>query len=128
MTVSAQVNPTWGLDRIDQLDLPLDNSYDPSSTGSGVVVYIVDTGIRATHSDYSSRVASGYDAVDNDNNPEDCHGHGTHVAGTAVGTTYGVAKDAIVQDQAPLQVSSPDWIGFEPTTIQTIRGSQPLPT
>ncbi|MDC1474764.1 S8 family serine peptidase, partial [Candidatus Nanopelagicales bacterium] len=96
VTVSNQANPTWGIDRVDQRDLPLDNSYDPYGTGSGVVVYIVDTGIRASHNEYSSRVAAGTDTVDNDSIPEDCHGHGTHVAGTAVGTQYGVAKGATV--------------------------------
>ena len=96
VSISAQSNPPWGLDRVDQRDRPLDSAYDPSSTGAGTVVYIVDTGIRATHNDYASRVAPGFDSVDNDADPEDCHGHGTHVAGTSVGTTYGVAKEATV--------------------------------
>ena len=59
-------------------------------------MYVVDTGLRATHEDFAGRVASGYDVVDDDYNPDDCQGHGTHVAGTAVGTKFGVAKEATV--------------------------------
>ena len=94
--VDTQNNATWGLDRLDQQDLPLNQTYNYNYSGNGVHVYIVDTGINANHSEFSNRVGSGYDAVDNDSNPNDCQGHGTHVAGTTAGTTFGVAKDATV--------------------------------
>jgi aqualysin 1 len=89
----VQLNvPTWGLDRIDQQQLPLDTSYNYESNGSGVHAYIIDTGIRATHSDFGGRASVAYDAVGDGQNGFDCHGHGTHVAGTIGSTTYGVAK------------------------------------
>ncbi|MFJ4830244.1 S8 family peptidase [Streptomyces sp. NPDC088747] len=87
--------PSWGLDRIDQKTLPLNNSYTyPDSAGTGVTAYIIDTGVRITHGDFGGRASYGYDAVDNDNTAQDGNGHGTHVAGTVAGTAYGVAKKA----------------------------------
>jgi subtilisin family serine protease len=84
------IDVTWGLDRIDQRNLPLNNVYSPNGNGSGVHAYIIDTGIRATHSEFSGRVGNGADYIDG-GAPDDCNGHGTHVAGTVGGTTYGVA-------------------------------------
>ncbi|MFJ9338016.1 S8 family peptidase [Streptomyces sp. NPDC101733] len=85
--------PSWGLDRIDQRALPLNQSYTyPDGAGAGVTAYIIDTGVRTTHQDLGGRASDGYDAIDNDNTAQDGHGHGTHVAGTVGGTTYGVAK------------------------------------
>ncbi|MBT2481292.1 S8 family peptidase [Streptomyces sp. ISL-94] len=87
--------PSWGLDRIDQRPLPLDNSYTyPDKAGEGVTAYIIDTGVRITHTDFGGRASYGYDAIDNDNTAQDGHGHGTHVAGTVAGGSYGVAKKA----------------------------------
>ncbi|WP_318209019.1 MULTISPECIES: S8 family peptidase [unclassified Streptomyces] len=87
--------PSWGLDRIDQKALPLNQSYTyPDTAGQGVTAYIIDTGVRISHSDFGGRAFNGYDAIDNDNVAQDGHGHGTHVAGTVAGTSYGVAKKA----------------------------------
>ncbi|AWK11219.1 serine protease [Streptomyces spongiicola] len=89
--------PSWGLDRIDQRALPLNQSYTyPDSAGDGVTAYIIDTGVRITHSDFGGRASYGYDAVDNDNTAQDGNGHGTHVAATVAGGSYGVAKKAKV--------------------------------
>jgi len=87
-----QSSPSWGLDRIDQRGLPLDSIYSYEQTGAGVTAYIIDSGIRRTHTEFSGRVGTGFGAVNDGNGTDDCHGHGTHVAGTVGGTTYGVAK------------------------------------
>lgn len=84
--------PSWGLDRVDQRDLPVDKKYTYESAASNVSAYIVDTGIRMSHRDFGGRAVSGYDFVDNDSNASDCQGHGTHVSGTVGGGSYGVAK------------------------------------
>lgn len=84
--------PAWGLDRIDQRGSTLDNSYSWLSDGTGVTVYILDTGIRITHQDFGGRASYGPDLVSNTSS-NDCNGHGTHMAGTVGGTTYGVAKN-----------------------------------
>ncbi|WP_457963247.1 S8 family serine peptidase [Arthrobacter sp. D1-29] len=92
----VQQPATWGLDRTDQRTLPLSNSYSYSSAGSGVAVYVVDTGVLAAHADFGGRVAAGWTALNDGLNSGDCNGHGTHVAGTAAGKTYGVAKAATI--------------------------------
>ena len=93
ITLSAtQTGATWGLDRVDQRDLPLSTTYNYSSTGAGVRAYIIDTGIRYSHVDFGGRASSGYDAVTPNGGAVDCNGHGTHVAGTVGGTVHGVAK------------------------------------
>ncbi|MFD3332566.1 S8 family serine peptidase [Streptomyces sp. NPDC058700] len=87
--------PSWGLDRLDQRALPLNQSYTyPDTAGQGVTAYIIDTGVRISHSDFGGRAFNGFDAVDNDNVAQDGNGHGTHVAGTVAGTAHGVAKKA----------------------------------
>ncbi|MGW1527363.1 S8 family peptidase [Streptomyces sp. NPDC001588] len=89
--------PSWGLDRIDQPNQPLDHGYTwPEPAGAGVTVYVIDTGIRISHKDFGGRAGYGWDFVDNDRTASDANGHGTHVAGTTVGTRYGVAKRAKV--------------------------------
>ena len=87
---ATQANATWGLDRIDQRARPLSTTYTYSTTASNVTAYIIDTGILYSHSDFGGRASFGYDAVGSGG--VDCNGHGTHVAGTVGGTTYGVAK------------------------------------
>jgi subtilisin family serine protease len=90
--VDTQNNPTWGLDRIDQRNLPLSNSYTYNQTGAGVDAYILDTGIRLTHVEFGGRAVTGFDAILPGGTAADDNGHGTHVSGTVGGTTYGVAK------------------------------------
>jgi subtilisin family serine protease len=84
--------PSWGLDRVDQRTLPLSSSYTWGTSGTGVHVYIIDTGIRTTHRDFGGRASWDFSSVKGKDAGIDCHGHGTHVAGTVGGTSYGVAK------------------------------------
>ena len=91
-TMVTQTNPPWGLDRIDETDLPRSGTYTYTSTGAGVNVYIIDTGIRRTHTQFGGRAFAGFDAIGDGQNTNDCNGHGTHVAGTVGGSTFGVAK------------------------------------
>lgn len=95
LTDTTQSSAPWGLDRIDQTSLPLSTTYTyPDTAGSGVTAYVIDTGVRITHSQISGRASYGYDAVDGDTTASDGNGHGTHVATTIAGSTYGVAKAA----------------------------------
>lgn len=93
-TASAvQSAAPWGLDRIDQRSRTLSSTFNYVSTGANVTSYVIDTGIRTTHADFGGRAVDGYDAIDGSLPADDCNGHGTHVAGTVGGSTYGVAKD-----------------------------------
>ncbi|MEQ4305523.1 S8 family serine peptidase [Plantactinospora sp. B6F1] len=91
LTGTQTPTPSWGLDRLDRRPLALDDSYTYPNTGSGVRAYVIDTGIRLTHSTFGGRAVSGFDAIDG-GSADDCQGHGTHVAGTVGGAEYGVAK------------------------------------
>jgi subtilisin family serine protease len=98
MSTEAWTYPaTWGLDRIDQRTLPLNLNYGYFRSGRGVIAYIIDTGVRATSKEFVGRVLSGYTAISDGYGTNDCNGHGTHVAGTVAGSTYGVAKQALVR-------------------------------
>ncbi len=88
----TQTGATWGLDRIDQALLPLDARFTYTNTGAGVTVYVIDTGVKTSHREFGGRVTDGIDVIDNSLPAQDCNGHGTHVAGTIGGSTYGVAK------------------------------------
>jgi subtilisin family serine protease len=96
----TQTGATWGIDRIDQRDTPLSTTYTYTSTGAGVNVYVLDTGIRLTHAEFAGRAnyipngSNGDFVGDGHGSASDCHSHGTHVAGTIGSTTYGVAKAA----------------------------------
>jgi subtilisin family serine protease len=88
----TQSNATWGIDRIDQRDLPLSGTYTYNASGAGVRVYVIDTGIRTTHGEFGGRAVGAFTSINDGNGTYDCDGHGTHVAGTIGGATYGVAK------------------------------------
>jgi subtilisin family serine protease len=94
---ATQTGATWGLDRIDQRDRPLNGTYVYNFTGSGVRAYIIDTGIRTTHTQFGGRASVSADFVGDGRNGQDCNGHGTHVAGTVGGSTYGVAKSVLLR-------------------------------
>lgn len=98
---SVQASPGWALDRIDQRDRDLDGSYRYYETGSGVTIYIVDTGVNTAHPEFAGRIQTIFDG--NGGNGDDCHGHGTSVASLAAGATYGVARQAQIKN---LKVSS----------------------
>ncbi len=94
-TYEVQLNPIWGLDRIDQADLPLDQTYRFEFDGSGIDAYVIDTGIRASHNEFGGRVLGGFNAMLDEDPADwhDCNGHGTHVAGILGGDTWGVAQN-----------------------------------
>jgi MYXO-CTERM domain-containing protein len=112
----TQTGATWGLDRVDQLSLPLNNQFMQLGQGEGATIYVIDTGIRSTHTEFTGRVVAGFTAINDGQGTNDCNQHGTHVAGTAAGTTYGIAKKAKV---VPVRVLNCEGSG---TGAQVIAG------
>jgi subtilisin family serine protease len=96
VSITQNNPPSWGLDRIDQRNLPLNNVYEFPTTASNTNIYVLDTGVRLTHNDFGGRAFTGFDAITSGGSASDCHGHGTHVAGTTAGNAHGVAKGARV--------------------------------
>jgi len=109
--------PSWGIDRIDQRTLPLSSSFTSSVDGSGVKIYVIDTGVKASHNEFGGRVVDGASYAFANGNTSDCNGHGTHVAGTAAGSTVGVAKQATI---VPVKVLDCDGSGSTVTVIYGI--------
>jgi len=124
--MTTQFFPVWGLDRIDQRDLPVNSQYGYNFTGAGVIAYVLDTGIRSTHAQFEGRAsyipngANGDFVGDGHGSAADCHGHGTHVAGTIGGKGFGVAKgvtilagrvvDCVGNGTASMAIAGMDWI------------------
>ena len=124
---TTQSGATWGIDRINQRNLPLDGLYTYTATGAGVRAYIIDTGIQTSHPDFGGRASAVYDAFGG--NGQDCNGHGTHVSGTVAGARFGVAKGALLR---AVRVLDCNGSGSTPTSaaasICTRRAAASLPT
>jgi aqualysin 1 len=114
---TTQPNAPWGLDRVDQRSVPLNNAYSYANTGSGVHVYVIDTGIRTSHAEFGGRATADFDSMYDGQNGNDCHGHGTHVAATIGGTSYGVAKNVRLH---AIRVLACNGVGTVSTAVEGI--------
>lgn len=136
----VQVNPPAGLDRTSERPLPLDARYTYSETGNGVHVYVIDTGIRPGHTEFGGRVSGGVNTMSAAAGTDDCHGHGTHVAGTIGGATFGIAKQVALHPVragdcantylAPV-IAAVDWVTANrvlPAVVNLSSGFSPSPT
>jgi subtilisin family serine protease len=124
---ATQTGATWGLDRIDQRARPLNGTYVYNYTGSGVRAYIIDTGIRTDHTQFGGRASVGYDAIGDGRNGQDCNGHGTHVAGTVGGSTYGVAKSVSLRAVRVLNCSGSGTNSGVIAGVDWVRANRQLP-
>ncbi|WP_345536737.1 S8 family peptidase [Phytohabitans rumicis] len=123
---TVQTPPSWGLDRVDQRQRPLDSIYDYNRTGAGVTAYVIDTGIRTSHVEFGGRAVAGFSSINDGNGTNDCYGHGTHVAGTVGSAAYGVAKgvqlvavrvgDCYASTDAATVIAGVDWVTAHHTT------------
>lgn len=109
--------PSWGIDRVDQAELPLDQLYTYEGTGEGVVTYGIDSGVYKDHPDFEGRASYGPDLINGDDESKDDYGHGTHIAGTIMGATYGVAKEA---EHVAIKVLDQGGSGPDDTTIEAL--------
>lgn len=130
---ATQTNPPWPLDRVDQRDLPLDNQFTFSSTGAGVNIYVIDSGIRKTHTQFGGRAdyvpspVNGNFVGDARANADDCYGHGTAVAGIAAGSTYGVAKGATIWGARVLDCTGNGLVSMALAAVDWITSNGQLP-
>ena len=123
----AQTNATWALDRIDQSAMPLDGLYNYATSGAGVNVYIVDTGIRGTHTQFGGRVSPSFSSIGDAFGTEGCQGHGTHVAGIVGGSTFGVAKDVRLYSVRVLDCNGDGTISGVIAGVDWITANRTLP-
>lgn len=122
-----QTNAPWHLDRVDQRALPMNSAYNYTTSGAGVHIYIIDTGIRNTHTDFGGRANAVYDNIGDGQNGNDCNGHGTHVAGIAASSTYGVAKNALLHSVRVLPCSGNGQISNLLSGINWVTANRVLP-
>ncbi|MFS8096680.1 S8 family serine peptidase [Lentzea alba] len=126
--LADQLNPpSWGLDRVDQADLPLNSKYSYSTGASNVTAYVIDTGINYDHADFGGRATFGFDAFTDGRNGKDCQGHGTHVAGTVGGTSYGVAKNVKLKAVRVLNCQGGGSVSTEAAGVDWVTANAVLP-